>query len=152
MSLGWGPTPIRPDTEPARQMPHPGDNSPGFFVAPGRCFRMIYSAQLQSTHCYEPAPWRGRLVDAKGKVHRVWSRVHLFVQRPDWSFTGRQRVGTTIGETGGSRLVEVPTSGATAPPLSREAAGQSAHRVFGPNTVLRAADPIWSYRIPLLIF
>jgi hypothetical protein len=39
-----------------------------------------------------------------------------------WSFTGRQRVGT-IGETGGSRLVEVPNSGATAPPLSREAAG-----------------------------
>src|SRR5664280_833146 len=58
-----------------------------------------------------------------------------------WSFTGRQRVGTTIGETGGSRLVEVPTSGATAPPLSREAAGQSAHRVFGPNR----ANPYFRY-------
>jgi hypothetical protein len=56
-----------------------------------------------------------------------------------WSFTWRQRVGTTIGETGGSRLVEVPTSGATAPPLSREAAGQSAHRVFGPNTAFMRA-------------
>src|ERR1019366_2046317 len=60
-------------------------------------------------------------------------RVHLFVQCPDLELHGAPGVGTTIGETGGSRLVEVPTSGAIAPPLSREAAGQSAHRVFGPN-------------------
>jgi hypothetical protein len=32
-------------------------------------------------------------------------------------------------------LVEAPTFGATAPPLTREAAGQSAHRVFGPNRI-----------------
>ncbi len=55
------------------EMPRPGDNSPGFFVAPGRCFRMIYSPQLQSTHCYEPTAWRGRWTDAKGRVHRVWT-------------------------------------------------------------------------------
>ena len=28
-------------------MPRPGDLSPGFFVAPGRCFRMVYSDQLR---------------------------------------------------------------------------------------------------------
>ncbi len=28
-------------------------------VAPGRCFRMIYSSQLRSTHWYEPPVWRG---------------------------------------------------------------------------------------------
>jgi hypothetical protein len=39
-------------------------------------------------------------------------------------------------------LVEVPTSGATAPPLSREAAGQSAHRVFGPNRADMAKSDI----------
>jgi hypothetical protein len=54
-------------------MPEPGELSPGFFVQEGRCFRMIYSAQLQSTHCYKPAPWRGRWADAKGKVHLVWA-------------------------------------------------------------------------------
>ena len=39
----------------------------------------------------------------------------------------------------------MPNSGATAPPLSREAAGQSAHRVFGPNRILAA------FRTPLNI-
>ena len=49
------------------EMPRPGDISPGFFVAPGRCFRMVYSAQLQSTHCYEPPAWKGIWKDRKGK-------------------------------------------------------------------------------------
>src|ERR1019366_6191863 len=35
--------------------------------------RLIYSPQLQSTHCYEPARWRGRWKDVKGKMHRVWA-------------------------------------------------------------------------------
>ena len=67
---------IRPTAgygHPMDRMPVPGDLSPGFFVSPGRCFRMIYSPQLQSTHCYEPAPWRGRWKDAHGTVHRAWS-------------------------------------------------------------------------------
>jgi hypothetical protein len=54
-------------------MPGPGDIHRGFFIAPGRCFRMIYSPQIQSTHCYEPARWRGRWKDVKGKMHRVWA-------------------------------------------------------------------------------
>ncbi len=56
-----------------RKMPRPGDPSPGFFVHPWRCFQNIYSPQLQLTHYYEPAPWRGRYTDDRGKVHCVWS-------------------------------------------------------------------------------
>jgi hypothetical protein len=55
------------------RMPEPGDLSPGFFVQEGRCFRMIYSPQLQSMHCREATPWRGRCTEAKGRVHRVWA-------------------------------------------------------------------------------
>ena len=54
-------------------MPRPGDLSPGFFVQAGRCFRLVYSQQLQSTHCPEAAPCRGRWTDSKGLVHRVWA-------------------------------------------------------------------------------
>ena len=55
-------------------MPQPGDVVGAiFFVSPGRCFRMVASTQLQTTHCYEPAAWRGRWTDVKGKVHRVWA-------------------------------------------------------------------------------
>ena len=54
-------------------IPQPGDLSPGFFVQEGRCFRLIYSTQLQSTHCREAARWRGRWTDGKGRVHRVWA-------------------------------------------------------------------------------
>jgi len=50
----------------------PGDALTGFFVQEGRCFRMIASPQIQATHCDEPAPWRGRFTDAKGKTHLVW--------------------------------------------------------------------------------
>ena len=54
-------------------IPQPGDTHTGFFVQEDRCFRMVYSPQLQSTHCGEPAAWMGRFTDAKGTVHRVWS-------------------------------------------------------------------------------
>jgi hypothetical protein len=52
-------------------MPQPGDLITAFSVQPGRCFRMVYSRQLQATHCDEPAPWRGWWKDAKGQTHRV---------------------------------------------------------------------------------
>jgi hypothetical protein len=57
-------------------MINPGDIVGGFFVEEGRCFRMIASLagqKGQTTHCSAPAVWRGRFVDARGKVHRVWS-------------------------------------------------------------------------------
>ncbi len=55
------------------QLIRPGDTLNGFFVQERRCFRMIASLQIQATHCDEPAVWRGRFTDAKGKIHRVWS-------------------------------------------------------------------------------
>ena len=48
-------------------MPEPGDLHRGFFIAPGRCFRMGYSDQLQATHCYEKPAWKGIWKDRKGK-------------------------------------------------------------------------------------
>jgi hypothetical protein len=49
-------------------MPEPGDLLPYSFTAiPGRCCRMIYSPQLQATHCYQPPAWKGIWKDRKGK-------------------------------------------------------------------------------------
>ena len=57
-----------------RSMPQPGDVVGAiYFVSPGRCFRMVASHQLQTTHCYEPVVWRGRWTDVKGRAHRVWA-------------------------------------------------------------------------------
>jgi hypothetical protein len=52
-------------------MPEPDDLHRGFFIAPGRCFRMVYSQQLQATHCYEPTVWKGIWKDRLGKSHYV---------------------------------------------------------------------------------
>jgi hypothetical protein len=49
------------------RMPQPGDLITAFSPQPGRCFRMVYSEQLQATHCYEPPAWKGPWRDAKGK-------------------------------------------------------------------------------------
>jgi hypothetical protein len=38
-----------------------------FTAQPGRCFRMVYSEQLQSTHCYEAPAWKGIWKDRKGR-------------------------------------------------------------------------------------
>jgi hypothetical protein len=54
-------------------MPQPGDLSPGFFLSPGRCFRLVMSPQLQSAHCGQAALWLGRWNDARGKAHRAWA-------------------------------------------------------------------------------
>lgn len=42
-----------------------------FTSLPGRCFRMIYSEQIQATHCDEPVVWKGPWRDRKGKQHVV---------------------------------------------------------------------------------
>jgi hypothetical protein len=54
-------------------MPVPGDLITAFSPQPGRCFRMVYSRQLQATHCRQPPAMRGRFLDANGRVHRVWA-------------------------------------------------------------------------------
>jgi hypothetical protein len=53
-------------------MPQPGDMVPhAFSVRPGRCFRMVYSAQIQAAHCEGAVVWRGRWRDATGRAHVV---------------------------------------------------------------------------------
>jgi hypothetical protein len=53
------------------RMPEPGDLHGGFFIAPGRCLRMVFSDQLQATHCYEPPAWKGIWRDRKERSHYV---------------------------------------------------------------------------------
>ncbi len=48
-------------------MPEPGDLVTAFSPQPGRCFRMVYSVQLQSTHCRRPPAWKGIWRDTKGR-------------------------------------------------------------------------------------
>jgi hypothetical protein len=38
---------------PVDRMPEPGDPCPRFIAEPGRCWQMVYSHQLQATHCTE---------------------------------------------------------------------------------------------------
>ena len=48
------------------QMPQPGDLITAFSVQVGRCFRMVYSEQLQATHCYQTPEWKGPVEGRKG--------------------------------------------------------------------------------------
>jgi hypothetical protein len=48
-------------------MPQPGDLLTAFSPQPGRCHKMVYSRQLQATHCRLPPVWKGIFRDAKGK-------------------------------------------------------------------------------------
>jgi hypothetical protein len=47
-------------------MPEPGDLITAFSPQPGRCFRMIYSSQLQADHCRQESAWKGVWTDRKG--------------------------------------------------------------------------------------
>ena len=54
--------------------PAPGEPSPGFIAEPGRCWRMVYSHQLQATHCREAPAWTGRWFSPKGdRWFQVWA-------------------------------------------------------------------------------
>lgn len=55
--------------------PYPTDNGPApFIVEVDRCWRMVYSEQLQATHCATPAAWTGRHRSPKGdRWWVVWS-------------------------------------------------------------------------------
>jgi len=52
---------------PMDGMPQPGEPCPGFIAEPGRCWRMLYSHQLQATHCRQEPAWKGIWTDRKGK-------------------------------------------------------------------------------------
>jgi hypothetical protein len=47
-------------------MHEPGDLITVFSPQPGRCFRMVYSRQLQATHCRQPPGWKSQWRDANG--------------------------------------------------------------------------------------
>ena len=54
--------------------PKPGDRCPGFIVDHTRCWAMVYSRQLQATHCAEPRSWTGRWFSPDGsRWWRVWA-------------------------------------------------------------------------------
>ena len=54
--------------------PKPGDPCPGFMAEPDRCWRMVYSQQLQTTHCREKPTYTGRWFSPKGdRWFRVWA-------------------------------------------------------------------------------
>ena len=56
------------------RMPQPGDVSPGFYVEPMRCWRLVYDHQLQSSHCLETPSWTGRWFSPEsGRWWRVWA-------------------------------------------------------------------------------
>ncbi len=58
----------------AGMMPSPGDPCPGFIAEPGRCWQMMYSHQLQATHCHETPSWTGRWFSPRGdRWFRVWA-------------------------------------------------------------------------------
>ena len=44
----------------------PGNIITAFSPQPGRCFRMVYSVQLQADHCRQPPAWKGQWRDVKG--------------------------------------------------------------------------------------
>ena len=58
-----------------RWMPaRPGDPCPGFTAEAGRCWRMVYSKQLQATHYAGVPTWTGRWFSPRGdRWFRVWS-------------------------------------------------------------------------------
>ena len=47
---------------------------PGFMAEPDRCWRMVYSPQLQATHCRETPTYTGRWFSPRGDSwFRVWA-------------------------------------------------------------------------------
>jgi len=48
-------------------MPEPGDLIEAFSPLPGRCFRVVYSVQLQADHCRWPPAWKGVWRDRSGR-------------------------------------------------------------------------------------
>jgi hypothetical protein len=55
-------------------IPRPGDIHPGFTAEPGRCWRMVYTKQLQATHCRQPPEWTGRWFSPRGdRWWGVWA-------------------------------------------------------------------------------
>lgn len=90
-------------------MPQPGDLIPYSFTAePGRCLRMVYSPQLQATHCAEPPVWKEPWKDRKGKVHQVEA---CGEHAPKSAGTGAVQNGTKLVPTRSSDKKAIERSG-----------------------------------------
>jgi hypothetical protein len=48
-------------------MPQPGDLLTAFCPRAGTCHKVIYSPQLQATHCRQAPAWKGIWRDVKGR-------------------------------------------------------------------------------------
>jgi len=53
-------------------MARPGDILDSFFIAPFSCFRIVRSVDLLSSHCEQPAVWKG-LFTVKERTYVVWA-------------------------------------------------------------------------------
>ena len=62
--------PGRSSVRPMDRMPEPGGLITAFSPQPGRCFRVVYSVQLQADHCRQAPAWKGIWTDARGRVGR----------------------------------------------------------------------------------
>jgi hypothetical protein len=57
-------------------MPKSGEPCPGFIAEADRCWRRVYSRQLQATHCQEGPSWTRRWFSPSGdRWFRVFGRV-----------------------------------------------------------------------------
>ena len=55
-------------------MPASGDPCPGFVAQPDQGWRMVYSRQMQATHCRETPSWTGRWFSPRGdRWFHVWA-------------------------------------------------------------------------------
>ena len=72
-------------------MPEPGEVCPGFVAERGRCWRMVYSQQMQATHCSEAPTFTGRwFIPTGDRWFRVWaSPNHLY------GLTGLRQFGSS---------------------------------------------------------
>jgi len=63
---------VRRTLEPVEPIPQPGQPCPGFVAKSGQGWRMLYSGQLQATHCHQRPAWTGRWFSPRGDR---WFRV-----------------------------------------------------------------------------
>jgi hypothetical protein len=98
-------------------MPEPGDLITAFSPQPGRCFRMLYSRQLQATHCRGEPAWKGVWRDRTGKSWYVEAcRHHCRRLRATRRTVSERPSGTAPYRTSG--LGAGRSSGTVSPALS----------------------------------
>jgi len=80
---------------PRGSVPEPGDLITAFSPQPGRCFRMVYSVQLQATYCCEPPGVEGRLA-GQDRAELVCGGLWGACAEAEGSALGRKAKGRSI--------------------------------------------------------